>query len=528
MMSDGNTWLYRRREELLAGVSSGLLLALSFPPFPTRILSVIALVPLLRYFIVVSPRPSRGKGYLRRGFLAGYVLGLAFFLTLLYWVANLIPASSARMPWLLIPALVLLVLYLSCYTALFSLIVAFAVRRFGRPAIFAAPALWALVEIARSRGELGFSWGILSSSPVTYPVAVQGASLYGPFGLSMVIVFVNLLVAYALFGRSGRSRVWSAAAAIAVIAVHLGWGSWEVARFERRADARDDSTRVAVVQPNVDLAIKWRPEYRDTIFTEIEDLTLTAAARGVELIVFPETAAPVSMSYAGRYRRWLGRNARAAQADLLIGYVDHTQEGGRWVSFNAAGLFDTTGSLMTQYAKVNLLPFGERIPFSQYITALGEIDFGQANFRPGKINTRFHSRVGSFGVLICFESTFSDYTRRYIRDGARFLVNITNDGWFGSRRGPKQHAETAILRAVENRVTVLRAANTGISMIIDPVGRVRGRIGLDRKGIIYGSIDSTEGLTLYTRYGHLPFFVMALVNIAAALAAAVLSKNKRR
>ncbi|HUV36246.1 MAG TPA: apolipoprotein N-acyltransferase [Patescibacteria group bacterium] len=510
--------------ELLAGALGGLLLALSFPPFPTRYLALIALVPVFRYFIITAGRSVDRP--LRRAFVLGYTLGFACFLTMLYWISNLIPASSARMPWLMIPATVLLVLYLSCYTALFSIAQSFLQVRFGTASLFAAPALWSLLELARSRGELGFSWGILSNTLVRFPIAVQGVSFYGPFGLSLIIVLVNLLVSFALFGASGRRRA-AALAAIAVVAGgHLAWGALEIARFDRALSERPERGTVAIVQPNLDLAIKWNPAYRDTIFREIEELAIRGGASGADLVVFPETAAPMAFSHQYSYVRWLKRIARDNNIDLFTGFIDFSRDNDVWQSHNAAGLFDSEGQVTGIYIKVNLLPFGERIPFSQYIPVLGTLDFGQANFKPGTVQTIFRSRVGTFGALICFESTFADYTRRYIQRGADFLVNITNDGWFGSEVGPRQHAETAILRAVENRVTLLRAANTGISMVVDPVGRVSHRIELGRQGILLTPVYPKGDLTIFCRYGHLAFFGMVLVNAVAVALRIIIARAR--
>jgi apolipoprotein N-acyltransferase len=508
--------LRRWRDEALAGLSGGLLLALAFPPFPTRFLAVLALVPLLGYFIIKSDdRDWRTGSCYKRGFVASYLFGIGFFTALLYWVSNLIPASSARMPWLMIPALVLLVLYLSCYTGVFGLVLAVIVRRFGRTALFVAPALWSLLELSRSRGELGFPWGVLSSSLAIHPSAIQGLALYGPFGMSLVLVLVNLLFAFALFGRSGKGRVSALVFAAAIVIVNILWGIGEISRYDRFASLEGRGPRIAVVQPNLDLAIKWDPAYKDTIFTEIETLTARYGEAGAKLVVFPETAAPISIRFSPRYLQRLMCTTMQIETDLLIGFIDHRPTGEGWVTYNAAGLFDERGRLAAQYNKMNLLPFGERIPFSQYLPLLSKLDFGQANFKPGEIPTIFDSGAGTFGVLICFESTFADFSRRYVQDGADMLLNITNDGWFGSEVGPKQHAESAILRAVENRVTVLRAANTGISMIIDPAGRVRHRIELDRSGALEDQLFASAGPTIFTQFGHLPYFIMVLANLAA-------------
>ncbi len=499
--------------ELLSGALGGLLLALSFPPFPTRYLALFALVPVFRYFLVTAGGDSDRP--VRRAFVLGYVLGIAFFLSLLYWVSILIPASSARMPWLMVPATVLLVLYLSCYTALFTIAQSLLFRRFGTSGLFAAPALWSLLELARSRGELGFPWGNLSSALVRFPVAVQGVAVYGPFGLSLIVVLLGVLFAIALFGGFARRRAAALLAALLIAAGHLVWGAIEIARFDAGSGGRREAVTAAVVQPNVDLAIKWEPAYRDTIFQEIEDLSAGAASSGARLVIFPETAAPISFGHQPSYVRWLKRIARDNDIDLFTGFIDHTREDDEWHPHNAAGLFSGEGNVTGYYIKVNLLPFGERMPFSQYIHVLGRLDFGQANFKPGTVQTIFRSRGLRFGALICYESIFADYTRRYVLDGADFLVNITNDGWFGSAVGPKQHAEAAILRAVENRVPLLRAANSGISMVVDPVGRVTQSIHLDREGMLMTPVLPKRDLTIFTRYGHAVYFLMVAVNLAA-------------
>lgn len=515
----------RWKDEILAGVAGGLLLSFAFPPWPARYLALVALAPLFRYFLLFT-LDGRNRP-VRQAAVTGFVFGLAFFLSLLYWIANLIPASSARIPWLMAPAVLLLCLYLALYTALFGAAMGWSVRRFGRGALAAAPAVWAILELIRSRGELGFSWGMLSSAMAAFPVAVQGLALYGPFGLSMLIVLANLLFALVFFGGSAPRRLLAGAALVLLVAGHAWWGAGEISRLDRERLANASAERaVAVVQPNLDLAIKWQPAFRDSIFDDIDRLARSGGALGVDLVLFPETAAPAAISHAPRLMRRLRIAARGAGTDMLIGFVTRSREGDEWRSRNSAGLFDRDGQLVAQYDKVNLLPFGERIPWSQYLPFLGSLDFGQANFLPGKEATLFQSAAGRFGVMICFESTFSSFAREYVRDGADFLVNITNDGWFGSARGPMQHAETAILRAIENRVMVLRAANTGVSMVIDPTGRVTMSLGLGEKGILRAAVWTPSRRPPYSRYGHLVTLAMVLVDLAASVLVVVWSRAK--
>jgi apolipoprotein N-acyltransferase len=515
-------WFVRWREELVAGVSSGFLLALSFPPFPTRFLAALALVPVIRYYMV-KPRPG-----LKRAIGLGFILGISFFAPLLFWIIELIPAAGATMPWIMGPALALLVGYLSCYTALFTVALSFCSTRFGARGMLAVPALWSLAEYARSHGELAFSWGNIANAIAIHPPAIQGVSVYGPFGLSFVLVLLNLCVAWALFGRGQRVRVPAAAALVAIVAGHLLWGAHEIDRFDETKTAINGPDAVAVMQPDIDLGLKFDPAYRDTVFMQMEKYAAIAAEHGAGLIIFPETAAPVSFKASPQYLGLLEAIARGDRIDILTGYVDHTIIDNAWIAHNAAALISKEGKLAGNYHKMNLLPFGEKLPWSQYIPALARIDFGQANFVPGKKQTIFESAEGKFGVLICFESTFAGFTRRYVRDGADFLVNITNDGWFGNNQGPVQHAEMAILRSVENRVTLFRSAYTGVSMIVDPVGRVTRRLGLFTEGMIYGSAERATGETFYTRHGEAVYFAMALAFLLAAIAPLPPGRRSRR
>ena len=504
----GTNWIGRWRGELLAGLSSGILLALCFPPFPTRFLAAVALVPVFAYFLRV------GRLSWKRAFAVGFLLGVAFFTTLLFWILKLIPASGVTMPWIMGPALALLVAYLSCYTAVFTLVLSRLTNRLGAGALFAAPALWSLVEFARSHGELGFSWGILANALAIHPLAIQGVSFYGPFGLSLVLVFLNVCAAWALFARGRGARLAAVAAFIAIAGGHLLWGSLEISCYDRTKVRLDGENSVAVMQPNIDLARKFDPAFRDSVFTQMEKYSVAAGQHGAQLIIFPETAAPVSFKVTPRYLGWLEAIAHGSGVDILTGYVDHTVKDGVWIAHNAAALISKEGILAGNYHKIDLLPFGEKMPWSEYFPALSKLDFGQANFIAGKKQTVFVSSAGKFGVLICFESTFSDFTRRYIQNGADFLVNITNDGWFGNNQGPVQHAEMAILRSVENRVTLFRAAYTGVSMIVDPVGRVEQRLGPFTEGMIYGSAERGAGLTIYTKYGSVIYFLLVAANLA--------------
>lgn len=497
--------------EISTGVLSGIIMVLSFPPYPTRVFAVFALVPIFSYFL-----SGPAEKPLKRGFVTCYIFGTVFFAVLLHWIANVIPDSNVTARWVLAPGVSLLVLYLALYPGLFGLLLAYLIKRFGRGAVIAAPGLFPLAEMLRSSGELGFSWGTFSGTLVKYPLAVQGLSVYGSYGFSFMLVLVNLLIAVIIFSKSKKWRLISGILFIVIAGSHIIFGLQRVEDY-RKFTERINKKNIAVVQPNVGLDIKWEPEYKKRIFREIDELTVQTASHGADLVIFPETSAPISISRSPGYRGWLQRIARRSGVELLVGFIDHMTEDGEVNSYNGAGLFDEEGRLVSRYHKINLLPFGEKIPFSPFFPALENIRFGQANFRSGRRKTIFRSDAGRFGVLICFESTFADQSRNYVRRGAEFLVNITNDGWFNGQRGPIQHSETAILRAVENGVFMLRSANTGVSMFIDPAGRVVEKRGLNEEGIIYCGVEKPPQPTIYNRYGNTIFYILASLSIAAAL-----------
>ncbi|MFQ5510729.1 MAG: apolipoprotein N-acyltransferase [Candidatus Krumholzibacteriia bacterium] len=479
---------------VLPAAASGALLSLAYPPRNLGVLSFIALVPL----VVACYR----RAYTRRAFFnAGYLFGIAFFLGHLWWIVFLSSSSSITVPWLMVPALALLVLYLAVYPALFFLLLRTLGRGSLAAAVVLAPALWLLTEIARSSGELGFSWGAVGYSLTRHPALVQSATLGGVFGVGAVIVLVNMLWSYAVAGRGPRRRVVAMVAGAVVIAGMAVYGHERIRRFDDDAPAR--THRVSVVQPNVDLAVKWNPEHRDTTLRLIERLTRQCALLEPEMIVFPETCAPVFIGNDTAFRDGLSNLAQELEVGIFIGFLDARYEAiGRVAAvYNSSGLFYPNGGL-ARYNKNHLLPFGEAIPLAWKFPGLKKINFGQANFDPGTTDAAIESPIGELAPLICFEAIFPAASRRAVSRGADVLVNITNDGWFGDTPGPFQHADMAVYRAVENGRYLLRSANTGVSMVVDPLGRIVASLGLNEEGFLVENIREIEGRTLFTRLGN--------------------------
>lgn len=487
---------------VLASAASGVLLAAAFPPLSWGPLCFFALIPVL-YFLERSARSPRVH------FKTGYLFGFSFFAAHLWWVVKLSPAASMTMPWLMGPATVALVLYLALYPGLFFWLLRWIGRGRKRLGVFLGPALWVLVEWVRGNGELAFPWGSIGYALAGTPRMIQGASVFGLAGLGALIVFVNMLLVGALLARSIKGGAFLFIAGAGLIALNLAAGTMAVDKLDT-TQPRDRSI-VVLAQPNVDLSVKWNPEFADSTFRLIERMTREAAAFEPGLIVFPETSAPVHIRYSPRHEKWLADLARSLDAAIFIGFLDARYDGpkGALNVYNSSGLFDPGGGF-TQYDKKHLLPFGEAIPFARKFRFLQGIDFGQANFLPGPDRPPIPSPVGKLAPLICFESILPGLARDAVYRGADVLVNITNDGWFGRTPGPRQHAEMAILRAVENRRFLVRSGNTGVTMIVDPAGRIARSVGMDKEALLVGEVYHVGAETLYARHGDRPVVLVSL------------------
>jgi apolipoprotein N-acyltransferase len=487
-------------------VLSGLLLTLCFDPLRLGFIAPFCLVPLL----AVLFREGRHEGKLR-GFQAGSLTGLVHFGTLLYWIVQLDPSASFTVRWLLVPGTVLIAIYLSLYLGLFGFLTAGARNFFGpRRSLLLVPLFWGLQEWLRTHGALAFPWGVLSYALSYYPEAIQGAGTLGHLGVSYLLAASNAVLWAVMRGGAVNLRIFLASVWVVLVGGNWVYGNWII---RNTGEVVDEGKSVAVVQPNVDLALKWDPAYLEPTFTLIDSLSRRAASEGADLAVWPETSAPLYLLRSPGHLSRLRKVAREESVGVLIGFphFERDPDGERYV-LNAATLVTEEGA-EGYYAKMHLLPFGEVIPFSNRFSILERVDFGEADFQPGREPVVFTSRAGKVGVLICFEAAFNEPSRSLIRNGADHLVNITNDGWFGGTPGPAQHGIMSVYRAVENGVWLFRSANTGISMVVDPFGRVLQAMGEDQRGLLIQEINLRRRPTFYTRHGYLAYFLLLSGNL---------------
>ncbi len=478
---------------LTLAVLSGILLALAFPKFGMGLLSLVALVPLL----VALHLPGSGKERAvspGRAFRLGYVTGAVFFLVLLYWIPDL-PRENLTVPFVMYPALAIMVLYLALFPALASLGAAWMARR-GVPLGLTFPFLWTLAEAVRGTGPLGFPWGSLGYALAPYPHLIQFASITGIWGVTLWAALVSGLIHLYLELPWVRPKLIGFALLVAVVITPYFHGREVLGRRQPRA-----GVEVGLVQSDVG-ANKWELAVRDSVAEALLDQT----ARLMEgrrpeppaLVIWPETAMPARLPREPHYQDRVESLVDSTGIPLLAGFPDgyRLPDGGvRWT--NSAALYLPHRGLVQQYDKRHLVPFSEDFP----LPFLNRFDFGQSDFSSGTRPGVFKEISPPFGVLICFESIFPGLARGLARDGARYLVNITNDQWFGNSAAPFQHFEMNVLRAIENRMGLARAANTGISAVIDPYGIVVDRTTTFVKASVIDTVELGRELTFYTRHG---------------------------
>lgn len=503
-----------------AGVA-GLAAFLAFPPGGLTPLAFVALIPLL-WAAYAPVGPAATPLGFRQRFLLGFTAQGVFFFALLHWIL-LLPNEEVTIPGLMIPALLFMSGYLAVFFGLAVALAGWIERRAGLPAATAFPIFWTLADFARSVGALAFPWGSLGYALAPRPELLQLTAWTGYWGLPFWITAVNALgyASWRAWGERPRTRALArAGGAVLLAAVPAIHGAVLLHRAPAPELAAPHGMRFALLQANTPREIKWRPGYEAAVIDDLLERTRQAADADPDLIVWPETSAPLVLLWHPE----LADRVRGTVAELerwtLVGTLDaHLLPGNDIESYNAALLFDPEGDLAGRYRKQKLVPFSERMPFQEALPWLNVLNFGQSDFTPGPPAAPFAVGERRISVLICFEAIFPEVARRGVLDGAEYLVNITNDFWFGRSAGPVQHAQMAVLRAVENRTPLVRCANSGISCFIDPWGRVQGATPLFVEAMPTAALAPGGGGSFATRHGNWVIIGLGALGLVALVPA---------
>jgi apolipoprotein N-acyltransferase len=482
-------------KEICLSLLSGVTLILAFPNFNLEILAWVGFVPL--FWVIRKKSPSQAA-------FLGWLAGFAFFTGLLPWIYYVL-SNYGHLPG---PVSVFFLVLLTAYLALFFSAFAFLLRwvqtKTDLPEILLAPPLWVSLEYLRGVLFSGFPWALMGYSQFLTLPMVQIADITGVYGVSFLIMLMNVAFFRVLevsVDRSLRPALKEILAAGLLLFLSGAYGYWRLSEMPPQ-DKQGTPLRIALAQGNIPQDIKWEPKFQgETVETYI-DLTRRAASAGpLDMIIWPETATPFFFQDSTSFRSRILDLAREVGAPLLFGSPGFDRQGREIYYYNSAFLISARGKIEGRYDKIHLVPFGEYAPLSGVLGFTRDIIGAMGDFHSGGEVKNLTIPHGKFGVLICYEAIFPGLTRRFARKGAQFLVNITNDAWFGRTAAPFQHISMARLRAIENRVPVARAANTGISGFIDPAGRLIQSSELFTKTTLSGTIYLKKRWSFYNQFG---------------------------
>jgi apolipoprotein N-acyltransferase len=520
-----------RKGQIILSVLSGLMMMTAFPKADQGWLAWIAMVPLLL---------ALRKADWRRGLAVGFISGLVHSLGLMYWTSTTMNVYGNLPMYQCVVILALLAACMALYFAVFGLVL---VRINPRPwqLPFLAPAVWTATELLRATLFTGFPWELMGYSQYDHLWLVQWADLFGVYGLSGLIVMVNSVATLALLhwlDAPWRDSSISTAlvkragiGALAVMATVTLYGALRVSAVGKSM-AEADHVGVAVVQGNINQALKWEPSFQLTTTVKYKKLSMQAAAEKPDLIVWPETATPFYFLQDPILTRMVLEGIKDADADFIIGSplavpIPDSEE---YTYRNTAYLMNTEGKVLGRYDKVRLVPFGEYVPLKRWLPFIKKLVAQVGDFKPGQRGTTLPWKTHPIGMQICYEVIFPELVRAMVDNGAQLLVNITNDAWFDRTSAAYQHFSMAVFRSVENRRSLVRAANTGISGFIAPSGRVMATTELFEDAAIVAQVPLMTGSTFYGRWGDWPVGLVVAMLLApwAAAEAITLWKARRK
>ena len=461
----------------------------------------------------------------KQSFLWGWFAGILGFAGTVTWVITAMHSYGKVPLFISILLMILLASYLGLYVGLYSLGVSWFQNSANLLYCITAPCIWVALELLRTYLFSGFPWALLGYSQYQWLAIIQVADTTGVYGISFLLVLTNVtlfqLIRWGFEKHEGglRASPWvTLGTTIGFLGLTLIYGYWQLGVFSTNSSSTE-TLRIGVVQGNIDQARKWDEAYRQETVNRYDSLS-RQAAENTDLLIWPESATPFFFEREPVYQQQVAKVIRETNTPLLFGSPTlRRHEDGRPYLFNSAYLLTPQGRIAGRYDKRHLVPFGEYIPLKSILFFLDKLVVGIGDFQSGigkltlPLPQQNDQRTLHFGVAICFEVIFPDLVRRMVKEGADFMVTITNDAWFGDSVAPYQHFGMVVLRAVENHVAFARSANTGISGFIDPNGRILSTTPIFTQEALTGSIPLRTTTTFYSQYGDV--FAWACVILAA-------------
>jgi apolipoprotein N-acyltransferase len=516
------------RYPILLAVASGVFLGLAFPPVPTGATIFIAFIP---FFVLLASIENY-----RSAFHYSYITFLVLNIITLYWPSGIVHCRDLYMA---VGGILLIAVHPLFYLVPIAIWM-FIRRHIGfKISLFLFPFIWTSFEYLHSLTEIAFPWIVLGNTQ-TYDLAfLQISSFTGSYGISFWIIWINILgffVFMKLNLREWKLKSWKSVSAIGIILiiylVPKIYGTWVL------RNSKEDIgpvVNIAVIQPNVDTFEKWtgNPEKPVEIAQQI---TERVGRNGADLVIWPETTPPFYILHPGEREMFerVKKQVDTLNINLLSGIPDiyyyrndepapksskESLTGFRYDTYNSSMLLQPGANTIQKYAKIRLVPFAERVPFSEALSFLNAMqwNFGLGGWGIGKDSTVFNMRTQrgervNFSNFICYESIYPSFVSSFVRKGAEFITVVTNDSWWGNTSGAYQHKQIAVLRAVENRRWLIQCANGGISCFIDPYGRTIVETSMYDQTMIKHAITAKREITFYTQNGDwLPMLCIYIV-----------------
>jgi apolipoprotein N-acyltransferase len=481
------------KKDISLSILSALLLILSFPNFNLWIFAWFGFVPL---FFAIENKSKFNA------FLLSCLTGIIFWTGIIYWLIHVT-----------VPGTILLILYLSLYFGLFGLIIKGNRLWTIDYGLLFIPSTWVLLEFLRAHLLTGFPWALLGYSQYLNLPIIQIADITGTWGVSFLVMMTNVAI-YLVFSRQhfSFSEIKKYSIPILSIIISLSYGYYKLHHRPSSTDQRP--IKISVIQGNIPQELKWNTQSKDYIMDKYLEITRWAAKESSDLIIWPEAALPVILEEEPVYFEKTKELVKEIKVPLLLGAVTFRNN----FYYNSALLISKEDSkILKIYDKLHLVPFGEYIPlknifpFLKTVVPIGDIT-------PGTEYKVFKLPI-TFSVLICFEDLFPQISREFVKKGADFLINITNDAWYKKTPAAYQHLQASVFRAVENRIFLARAANTGVSGFINPDGKIISLVkdNLGRKIFVDGYkteeiVITKRNPTFYTLYGD-KFILILLIFI---------------
>ncbi len=466
----------------LLPVLSSILLGLSRLDWHLGFLAFFAFIPLISFFDRFTEADYDGRRIRKLLFVTPLLFVIPNFAISLHWL-TLVTVPGYFGIWLL---------YYTYFLGVFTVLKLFWTH-LNKYKYVLLICTWMCFEYLSNFGQLRFPWLNLGYSLIEYTYLLQPASLGGVYLLSLVIILINIL-----FLESWKTKKFLKPVIFFVLWLALGLYQYYSITLT------DTGKKIGIVQVSIPQDLKWEESFLDSTFIFYEDYSKKCLNQGAELVIWPEAATPVYLLKYYMYQQRITNFTSFHKCDLFLGFPElepappsYPEE---FKYYNAATQFNANGTYQKPYYKNVLVPVGERMPFLEIFPFLWKLQFGQANFEYGTECGYFKFDKYTYSPLICFEIAFPEYVQKAAQANPDFFVTITNDAWFYRSVGTYQHGMMTKLRAIETRKMFYRAANTGISMIVDPKGNVLKQSKLFEKTTLTSPLLLSEQKSLYTKY----------------------------